>query len=306
MISLASHIPISLLELAAGPSLSDLLDGLTKDLSELDHALASHIRQRASKKHRRTKGISGHQCLGSSESQELTHGLESKLQMQFGSGGSMEYSETWRQKATPAGRLYWVHTASARRTSDKDCIGWPSPQRHDAQGGKTQEQVEAMRKRTKAGVSNLNEVCMLTGWGSPRVNDGTLNQTVQMPPSGTRSRLELEVLTAGWNTPRATDGSNGGPNQSGGALPADAAMAGWQTPNTIDAKGGTRIGEGQQQLCFQVHGTTSESLAAQTENRGVLEAAFSRWLMGFPASWDEASPNFRDWCDVQDQIAQGD
>ena len=35
----------------------------------------------------------------------------------------------------------------------------------------------------------------------------------------------------GWNTSRATDGSNGGPNQAGGALPADAVLAGWKTPN---------------------------------------------------------------------------
>jgi hypothetical protein len=34
----------------------------------------------------------------------------------------------------------------------------------------------------------------------------------------------------GWNTPRATDGENGGPNQSGGALSADAALAGWGSP----------------------------------------------------------------------------
>src|SRR6185503_11384660 len=35
----------------------------------------------------------------------------------------------------------------------------------------------------------------------------------------------------GWNTPRATDGSNGGPNQAGGALSADVArIAGWPTP----------------------------------------------------------------------------
>lgn len=39
-----------------------------------------------------------------------------------------------------------------------------------------------------------------------------------------------DLPQAGWNTARATDGSNGGPNQSGGALPADAALAGWPTP----------------------------------------------------------------------------
>jgi hypothetical protein len=40
-----------------------------------------------------------------------------------------------------------------------------------------------------------------------------------------------------WNTPRATDGSNGGPNQAGGALPADAALSGWPTPHTNSTTG---------------------------------------------------------------------
>src|SRR5690606_25586044 len=34
----------------------------------------------------------------------------------------------------------------------------PTPQAHDQRGGKTREQVEAMRRRTGAGVRNLNEV----------------------------------------------------------------------------------------------------------------------------------------------------
>jgi hypothetical protein len=40
----------------------------------------------------------------------------------------------------------------------------------------------------------------------------------------------------GWNTPRATDGTNGGPNQANGALPADAALTHWITPQTHDDK----------------------------------------------------------------------
>jgi len=42
----------------------------------------------------------------------------------------------------------------------------------------------------------------------------------------------------GWNMPRATDGSNGGSGQTGGALPADAALAGWPTATTRDWKDG--------------------------------------------------------------------
>jgi hypothetical protein len=45
------------------------------------------------------------------------------------------------------------------------------------------------------------------------------------------------LLVKGWNTPRATDGTNGGPNQSGGALPSDAALAGWATPVVQQANG---------------------------------------------------------------------
>jgi len=43
-------------------------------------------------------------------------------------------------------------------------------------------------------------------------------------------------LGKGWNTPRASDGSNGGPNQAGGALTSNAALASWVTPASRDWK----------------------------------------------------------------------
>lgn len=39
----------------------------------------------------------------------------------------------------------------------------------------------------------------------------------------------------GWNSPRASDGSNGGPNQAGGALSHDAALSDWPTPRASAA-----------------------------------------------------------------------
>lgn len=45
-----------------------------------------------------------------------------------------------------------------------------------------------------------------------------------------------DLPQVGWNTSRATDGSNGGPGQTGGALPADAALAGWATASARDWK----------------------------------------------------------------------
>ena len=44
----------------------------------------------------------------------------------------------------------------------------------------------------------------------------------------------LDLPQVGYNTPRATDGSNGGPNQAGGALSADVSLTGWATAKARD------------------------------------------------------------------------
>lgn len=41
---------------------------------------------------------------------------------------------------------------------------------------------------------------------------------------------------AAWHTCKATDGTNGGPNQTGGALPPDAAISAFPTPRANDAE----------------------------------------------------------------------
>ncbi|MFZ5833204.1 MAG: hypothetical protein ACOY3P_24210, partial [Planctomycetota bacterium] len=52
------------------------------------------------------------------------------------------------------------------------------------------------------------------------------------------THLSLAAQLTGWNTPRSTDGSNGGPNQTGGALPADVALTGWPTPQARNPDAG--------------------------------------------------------------------
>jgi hypothetical protein len=120
-----------------------------------------------------------------------------------------------------------------------------------------------------------------------------------------------EADCIGWVSPTATDGSHERtfePRQvdQGIQLANQAQLTGWMSPNTVDAAGGNRNGPGQKQLCHQVHGLITESSNAQTANRGVLDAAFSRWLMGFPATWDEASPSYQSWLDVQEAIVSED
>lgn len=217
----------------------------------------------------------------------------------------MEFSQTWKVKATPAGRLYWAHTASGRRTGDNGSTGWPTCTKTDA----NRHPADMDPKNV-----TLNHAVMLAGWATPtaaaKVRSEEFSEGLAPSPH--------EVLAlSGWNTPRATDGSHGGPNQSGGALPADAALAGWATPahrdyrypnqqNYQDRGGGKKGEQLNNQVAHLTPGPTSDSSPAPTEKRGVLAPEFSRWLMGFPATWDEASPNFDAWREVQAAIESGD
>lgn len=89
------------------------------------------------------------------------------------------------------------------------------------------------------------------------------------------------------------------------ALPiSDNGFTGWVTPNTRDWKdtGGqaTERKDGRSrldQVSRQVHlvtqflfGKGPIGLNAETENRGQLNPAHSRWLMGLPAEWDDCAP----------------
>lgn len=259
---------------AAGHTPCDSPESTTTNRSGRDHVRASRSRRRASEKEPQTCDTSGPKCSGLSASVALQQSLASKLKQLLGSGGSMEYVETWREKATPSGFPYSAHTASARRISDSEStgwpttrandgvggpqvpknrqggealktavlqVGWPAPQAHDTQEqGAGREVTESGRIKCHNGKDhsmNLPGVAQLTGWGSPRASEIGRNRSeeaiAKARESGGSVAVEDQaqlVPLMGWNTPRATDGSNGGPNQSGGALPAAAAMAGWPTP----------------------------------------------------------------------------
>lgn len=128
-----------------------------------------------------------------------------------------------------------------------------------------------MRQRSSAGVSNLNEVVMLTGWMSPRARGDAGGNRFE---NGKVQNLEDQVKLTGWPTPTSQDN--------------DQVAGEYKNPNS-----GTTLG-GAARLS-----------TAETGNRGVLAAEFSRWLMGYPATWDATSPNFEAWQSVQDRIALG-
>ena len=96
--------------------------------------------------------------LRSLNSADLTQSLGSRLKERLGTDGSMIYKQQWKQKVTPSGIVYWAHTASARRTSDNDCTGWPTPRLPHGNG-------------PSRGVTGSHTVESLTGWATPNTMD---------------------------------------------------------------------------------------------------------------------------------------
>lgn len=238
----------------------------------------------------------GPSSIGSLGSANLQQSLENRLRARLDVDGSPEYALTWKHWDMPLGPPICALRASARRISGKDCSGWGTP-RVTTNGGCPSPQCTGKGSR-------LEDQAALAGWVTPTAQDGSrgglpprpqdtgvpLSQQASLAgwptpncPNGGRSighvsewkgntpyssdgrkiQLDTQAIArmAGYNTPRATDGTHGGPNQTGGALPADAALLG----------GGTY------------------GFPAPMENRGALNPALSRWLMGYPVAWCQAS-----------------
>ncbi len=373
---------------------------------------ANRSRRPAKGKPKTTRGTSGPSGSTSFASDILSASLASRFKTRLGMVGSMEYSETWKQKATPAGRLYWEHTASARRTSANDCSGWPTPALQNADGGinphgNTGEHFTLQTAAAMTGwptpdsshhgsvspeaalariyqhrsgepkrSANLDDVAVLAGWPTPQVCEGPNNGTnrgdgqhrarntpqnvpdlVEWPgppgcdaiaatnsnahstectplnvPAHQSTNGETSIPTpldlAGWVSPSSLDWKDSpgmattGINPDGSVrdrtdqLPRQAQLTGWPTCRSTDGDKGVRSSEGAiaefarkgtgadlpTVATLAGSGPDSTSSSAETERRGVLNAGHTRWLMGFPPSWEESSPGWKQWDSVQRKL----
>jgi hypothetical protein len=260
-------------ESPAGRSHSNSPDGRQMLLFGPAPAPASPTRQPAKDSETQTPETSGPLSFGSSASAALQSSLANRLLQQFATGGSMEYAETWKLKATPAGRQFWEHTASARRTSGKGYSGWPTATVRDAGG---QSGKASAKKQAELGHprSILAETVMLTGWCSPTAQDHSRGG---LPPR---------------------------PQDTGIPLSQQVTMlTGWATSQHCDGRGATGPASKNRELGRDVLSSTA---ATAKPAASALNPAMSRWLMGFPPSWDQHSPGFADWRAVQDAIALAD
>lgn len=261
-----------------------------------------------------TPAISGPTSSGSSASAALQRSLENRLRRRLNTVGSMEYSQTWKESVTPAGRSFLAHTASARRISDNEYTGWPTVT--------TSDDVWNMEKRGFGTALSLGTAARLTGWEkTPQASDGDGGVMGIRPGTTGKYKLRDYAMLAGWATATATkitqsgkltnaDGSdwNGTskPHQNGKpvttALGDQVKLTGWPTTTTRDSKSEGEDGEnrtGSPSLPALAHGVITELFRVPTGRRVVLAPEFSLWLMGFPEAWANQAPGAKDWQESQ-------
>ena len=268
------------LESEAGNSPSSSPGG--KGRSGPGAAHASRSASPAKAQGKRTPDTCGPLFTASSPSADLQRCLASRLQGLTDVNGSLEFALIWKDQDMPWGPPICALRASARRTSGSVFGGWPTPQRHDAQGGKTPEQVAAMRTKGH-GVSNLNEYAHLAGWPTPMTKDKheSARRSIALL-SWHEAPTEKGKYLAGWRTPDAVSGHTRG-------LPA----------SNLEKRlaKGHQLALADQASMTGTRGVPPSTPTATTGERGALAPEFSRWLMGYPEGWesfaDSATPSSR-------------
>jgi hypothetical protein len=140
---------------------SDWLDGRKTSPCGREVALASHSVSPEKAKELMTTDTFGPLFDGLSLSAGLQQFLGNRLRQKLGVNGSPEYVLTWKRWDMCSGPPICALRASVRRTSGKDCFGWPTPNQNGTGPG----------NQGREGGLNLQTAAQMAGWGTPSCRD---------------------------------------------------------------------------------------------------------------------------------------
>jgi len=150
-------------------------------------------------------------------------------------------------------------------------------------------------------MHRLDDAALMAGWPMPT----GLSFADSHRPGNNRNMNATMGLLAGWTTPQVGDFKGPADAEKRGrkmyTLDEQAALAGWATPRAQERQQ-RNSRDDYEALSRQVRGVTASSFPVPTADTGALNPAHSRWLMGFPETWDEASPGHEEWRSVQREL----
>ena len=209
-------------------------------------------------------------------SNNLSAALGRQLRKNLAGSGSKLYKSTWSEQVTPAGRRYSLLRASALRTADIGCTGWPTPAARDGKDSPGMA-IEGTNPdgTTRIRLDQLPRQAQLTAWTEAEGQGAD-----RLPGAGS---------LAAWPTPTKgnADGGQSSESHSTTGRRADGTKA-TVSLNQVARSTAWTEAEGPARLT-----STGEMLigsAAGMAAGGQLKPEFSAWLMGYPHAWDRCAP----------------